>query len=405
MKRLLLVGGLALFFSGFALSPLRAAVQVGDKPALAYKAVDGSAVSLEALHGKIVVVDFWATWCKPCMAEAAHMVEVNQKYAPKGLQMLGISLDSDQQSMLKVAAAKGFAWPQYFDGLGWENKIFKTWGEGGIPFTVLLGPDGSILWKGHPGGIDGALADAFKNHPPQLVEPTVLAAANASADKAEAALKEGDAKSAIRTLAAIPNAALLDGAFAKRSEDMQKQLTEYADKALAEVDPLIEQKQYTQAIPKLKEIAGSLGTLPSAVKARQKLAELMKIPDAKAQMDAAEKADRAEQALAVAQKLKDAGKNELAYARFKDVAAAFAGTPAAATAGEEVKNYEKDPAFIKKANGSADESKAKSILNMATSYKNAGRSDLARKKFQEVVDQFPNTPFADTAKKELATLP
>ncbi len=90
----------------------RGVVVVGDKPTLEFQAADGSQVSLERLKGKIVIVDFWATWCGPCMAEAGHMVELNEKHAAEGVQLIGISLDEDKSAMVATAKEKGFTWPQ-----------------------------------------------------------------------------------------------------------------------------------------------------------------------------------------------------------------------------------------------------------------------------------------------------
>jgi len=69
-----------------------------------------------------------------------------------------------------------------------------------------------------------------------------------------------------------------------------------------------------------------------------------------------------------------------------------------------VAKYEKDQAFVKRVSGAAVDSKAKAALSMANSYKESGKSDLARQKYQWVIDQFPNTSYSETAKKELKDL-
>ena len=169
------------------------------EPALAFEmpTTDGKTVKFPGDYkGKIVMLDFWATWCGPCMAEAGHMVEINSKYAPQGLQFIGISLDQDKAAMVSVAKAKGFTWPQFVDGTGGVS-FAGPWGVNSIPRTFIIGPDGKVLWTGHPGGIDGPLAQAFKEHPPVLVDPKVLADAKASVEKAQTALKDGNAKAAL----------------------------------------------------------------------------------------------------------------------------------------------------------------------------------------------------------------
>src|SRR5258706_9038060 len=94
---------------------------------------------------------------------------------PKGRQLVGKSLDQDVAAMRKVAQEKGFDWPQMCDGMRWDSPAAKSWGVNGIPSTFIIGPDGDVLWNGHPGEIDQPLADAFKKHPPRLVDGKVLA--------------------------------------------------------------------------------------------------------------------------------------------------------------------------------------------------------------------------------------
>jgi thiol-disulfide isomerase/thioredoxin len=392
--RLLAVVALFLFTL-----PALAVVNVGDKPELQFNSANGAGqVSLEKYKGKIIVVDFWATWCGPCMAEADHMVKVNADYAPKGLQFIGISLDTDVQPLLKVAKEKGFTWPQKFDQTA---PVAGNWGVTGIPSTFIIGPDGVVLWKGHPSQIDRALADAFKNHPPQLVDPKVLADATATADKIEAALKNGGEASALKQLATIPAAAKADKDFAARIATIEKQVSEYATKSLSEIDPLIEKKQYVEAASKLSDLTKALGALPAGAEAKKKLADLMTNPEAKAQFELVQKNKAGEEELAIAKRLQADGKSEQAYLKYKTIATSFAGTAAGNQAKTEVANYEKDPALVKQANDSVVAAKAKGMMGMAKNYARAGRADMAKKKYEEVIKAFPGSEPAKEAKSAI----
>jgi len=406
MKKLLVVLAVLSCISPIALG----AVEVGDKPVLSFHAADGTPINLTNLRGKIVVVDFWATWCGPCMAEADHMVSLKDQYESKGVQIIGISLDQSKNQMIKTAKEKGFTWPQYFDGKVWKNDIGTEWGVNSIPATFIIGPEGDVLWKGHPASIDGPLAKTFKDHPPRLLDPKALADATATLDKVESAIKTGDFSSAIRTFAKVSPDAKAESTLAPRVESVQKQLEDYATKSMDDAEKLIDQKEFGQAITKLRDVSRLVG-LPAAAEASKRLSAVLAMPEAKAQIDAADKADkekeraaRGSDALIAAQKLQAAKKDDQAYIQFKSIVSSFANTPAAAAAAEEVAKYEKDQAFVKRVSGAAVDSKAKAALSMANSYKESGKSDLARQKYQWVIDQFPNTSYSETAKKELKDL-
>src|SRR5215208_4716590 len=406
MKKLLIALAILLSITPAAF----AIVNVGDKPVLSFHAVDGTPISLEKLRGKILIVDFWATWCGPCMDEADHMVSLKDQYESKGVQIIGISLDQNRNQMIKTAKEKGFTWPQYFDGKVWQNAIATEWGVRGIPATFIIGPEGDVLWKGHPAGIDKPLEKILKEHPPQLLDPKALADATANLDKTETFVKNGDFSSAVKSFAKLPAEAREDSNLKSRVETLEKQLQDYAGKALNDAENLIDQKEFAQAISKLRDVSRLTG-LPAAATASKRLNAVLAMPQAKAQIEAADRAEkekeraaRADDAFTAAQKLQAAARNDQAYIAFKSITTNYANTPAASTAAEEVAKYEKDPAFVKRVTGASADAKAKAALSVASSYKDSGQTDLAKQKYQAVIDQFPNTPSAETAKKELKDL-
>jgi thiol-disulfide isomerase/thioredoxin len=111
---------------------------------LKFTAVDGTTVDVSKLRGKVVLVDFWATWCGPCVEEVPEIVDIYQKYHAKGFEVVGISLDQDKDTMLAFTKEHGMTWPQYFDGEGWDNKISKSFGIGAIPAMWLLDKKGML---------------------------------------------------------------------------------------------------------------------------------------------------------------------------------------------------------------------------------------------------------------------
>ena len=111
---------------------------------LSFTATDGSQVDLASLRGKVVLVDFWATWCGPCMREAPDVVSTYNELHDKGFEVVGISLDIDQSRLDAVTKEKGMVWPQYFDGKGWSNEIASRYGIHSIPTMWLLDKSGRL---------------------------------------------------------------------------------------------------------------------------------------------------------------------------------------------------------------------------------------------------------------------
>ena len=130
---------------------------------MTFTAADGRAVDLKSLRGKVVLIDFWATWCGPCVAELPNVRKVYAAYHDKGFEVVGIALengkltpkDTPEQVVTKLETAKtiltdftakeAMPWPQYFDGKYWKTDIATQYAIQSIPAMFLLDQEGKVV--------------------------------------------------------------------------------------------------------------------------------------------------------------------------------------------------------------------------------------------------------------------
>ncbi len=132
------------------MTPLPPDLAVGKK-ALTFtaKTMDGAEISFpDSFKGKIVMLDFWATWCGPCIGEIPHMKEAYAEYHDKGFEILGVSFDQKdmEEKVLEFMKEKEITWPQIYEGKLWETSLGIQHDVSGIPFVLLVdGDTGEIL--------------------------------------------------------------------------------------------------------------------------------------------------------------------------------------------------------------------------------------------------------------------
>lgn len=127
------------------LAQSRILLKLAEKPMeLKFVATDGREVDLEKMRGKVVLLDFWATWCPLCVEALPRVRQLYKEQRANGFEVVGISLDSDKEAMDAFVRNNDMPWPNHFDGKGWENKISSDYGITSLPAMWLINKKGML---------------------------------------------------------------------------------------------------------------------------------------------------------------------------------------------------------------------------------------------------------------------
>lgn len=106
---------------------------------------DGDLVKLSDHRGKYVLIDFWASWCKPCRRENPNVVALYDKYSDQNFEIFGVSLDRDRDKWLQAIEDDNLTWPQVSDLKFWDSAAARLYNVNSIPYTVLIDPEGKVI--------------------------------------------------------------------------------------------------------------------------------------------------------------------------------------------------------------------------------------------------------------------
>jgi len=117
---------------------------IGKPADLDFVSLDGRRVSSAELRGKVVLLDFWATWCPPCVQSLDELKKIHSQYAAEGFEVVAINFDEDRAAVESMVKSKGLPWPQYFEGR--DNSIGRKFGISHYPSVWLLDRAGNVRY-------------------------------------------------------------------------------------------------------------------------------------------------------------------------------------------------------------------------------------------------------------------
>ena len=221
--------------------------------------------SLAKCRGKVVLIDFWATWCPPCRVAMPHLQKVWEKYKDRGVIVIALTAD-DERRVASFIKQAGYTFPVALDDRGRTNRAYNIrW----IPHTFLIGADGKVIWDGNPLAVkdklDKMVEDALKKAAPDRSEEEILATPfNLKLDVAnyKGALKRaanyaahGRFSTAIRTLQRLLDKRRLDESERQAADDMLSRITQHGRLLLEKGKLLLKRKEFAKAYDWMRRIS------------------------------------------------------------------------------------------------------------------------------------------------------
>ncbi len=289
------------------------------------------ALTLKALRGKAVVVEFWATWCPPCRETIPHLVELHEKHAKDGLVIASIHSPRGADKKDDIVAFAKENRMEYAIGLDVDGAVSKAYQIEGIPQAYVINPQGLVVWEGHPAdaeamtkAVEDALVGAKKDAGIAKIEGQ-----SPKLDKAWRLIEKLDYKAAVKELQSIAKGSK-DEKEKADAEGYLEDIRVLGEEKISQAESLLANKDFFEAASLLEEVAKGFAGLEVAKNAESKLKEWKKNSATKKEIDAGK-------LFADACKLEQGGKAVEAAALYKRVLQKYKGTAAAARAEERLK--------------------------------------------------------------------
>lgn len=351
-------------------------------------------LKLEALRDKIVVVEFWATWCPPCRTSIPHLIKLHDTYKDKGVVVIGLT-DEGAADIASFVTKMKMTY-----ALGTDSSSGNAYGVRGIPTAFIVAPGGKVVWRGHPmNGLDEAVADALKETPPVLVKPEDEARGKALLLEAEGAFAKKDyaaAATACKQVAEIPGTfdakpkaqARLDEIEKLAAADLKAAIGKDAATAHREALRIAKAYEGTPTAATAATVAGKLAEDPAVVAAQQ------------AKDDEATAAGLLEEAATVLKQ----GNSAEALANYEKLAANYPSTKAGAEAAKKVGELKGNKDLMARLEQDRNDKAARSLLSMAKSYHTNKRYPQAQATLKKLLESYPTTDSAPEARQLLASI-